>query len=202
MAGEQRTVQKHEFIPEDYFRELRREEIAAPGVPLELDVGCGDGSFLLAMAKAHPERAFLGLERLLGRVRKVCRGAERQHLENLQVLRLESLYAMEYLIPAGSASRVHLLFPDPWPKKKHQERRALRSATAPYFARVLEADGEFLFKTDDPPYFEEGIECLRESGLFREEAWPEDAFFYPSTDFERQWLAEGKRIQRARFIKC
>ncbi|MDB6072442.1 MAG: tRNA ((7)-)-methyltransferase, partial [Verrucomicrobiaceae bacterium] len=62
------------FIPDDYFRELRKEEIFAdPARPLEIDMGCGDGSFLIAMAQQHPDRDFLGVERLAGRVAKVAK---------------------------------------------------------------------------------------------------------------------------------
>ena len=201
MAGEQREVGKHQFIPEDYFREWRREEIFTGDRPLELDVGCGDGGFLIDMAAANPEHDFLGLERLLGRVRKVCRKASKLHLENVKVLRLESAYALEYGLPAGAFSRVHLLFPDPWPKKKHHGRRIAQAAAMRHFARVLAPRGEFIFKTDHPEYFEVGTEAIRTSGFFEKLDWADDAFFYAQTDFEKQWLGQGKSIYRSRFVK-
>ena len=62
------------FIPDDYFCELKKEDIFPDSArPLEIDLGCGDGSFLIAMAQQHPERNFLGVERLAGRVAKVAR---------------------------------------------------------------------------------------------------------------------------------
>ncbi len=201
MAGEQREVGKHQFVPEDYFREWSHAEIFPGNRPMELDVGCGDGGFLIDMAAAHPERDFLGLERLLGRVRKVCRKAERHGFGHVKVLRLESAYALEYGLPAGAFSRVHLLFPDPWPKKKHHARRIAQPATIPHFARVLAPGGEFILKTDHPEYFEVGTKAIRESSLFEELDWPDDAFYYAQTDFERQWMAEGKAIHRSRFVK-
>ena len=67
-----RTAMAGEFVPEHYFRKIAPAEILRDGRPLEIDLGCGDGSFLMEMARHHHDRDFLGVERLLGRVRKVC----------------------------------------------------------------------------------------------------------------------------------
>lgn len=187
------------FQPEDYFRELRKEELFPnPERPLEVDLGCGDGTFLRAMAAHYPERDFLGVERLLGRARKVSRRATKDGLTNLRVLRLDSTYTVEWLLPTASVACVHLLFPDPWPKKKHHKRRIVTPDFCAGLKRILAASGEFLFKSDHADYFEESVETLRACGLFREEPW--NAEFYPRTDFEELWLSQGRSIQVARFI--
>ena len=189
-----------QFIPPDYFRKLDKAEIFPdPGRRLEIDLGCGDGSFLLALAGHSPERDFLGIERLLGRARRVYRKANRADLENLKVLRLEVSYALEWLLPDACASRIHLLFPDPWPKKKHHKRRLVTAGFCAALTRVLEPAGEFLLKTDDAEYFEESMVVLTAFPDLEEIAWEDDAFFYPQTDFERRWLVQGKTIQSARF---
>ena len=135
-----------------------RDELFGGGAPLEVDLGCGDGSFLVEMARHFPERRFLGVERLLGRVRKVCRKLQRAGLENARVLRLESRYTVEWLLPGDSVSRLHLLCPDPWPKARHHRRRLLQPEFLAAVARVLEPGGEFLFKTDNEEYFEWALE--------------------------------------------
>ena len=94
--------------------------------PLEIDLGCGDGSFLIEMAQHYPERNFLGVERLLGRVRGVCKRIQELGLTNVMVLRLESQYTLEYLLAPASVSRLHLLCPDPWPKARHHKRRLVQ----------------------------------------------------------------------------
>ncbi|MGI9242576.1 MAG: tRNA (guanosine(46)-N7)-methyltransferase TrmB [Verrucomicrobiales bacterium] len=189
-----------QLCPADYFCELQKGEIFPdPGRPLEVDFGCGDGAFLRGMASAHPERDFLGVERLLGRVRKVCRKAQREGLENLKVLRLDSTYVLGYLLPAAGVARVHLLFPDPWPKKKHHKRRLVTQEFCDGLKRVLEPGGEFLFKTDHSEYFTEGLEAVRGSDLFDEIPWGENDFFYAETDFEQLWKGQGRGIYRARF---
>lgn len=196
-----RTPEPHEFMPADFFKEVTKAEIFSGDQPLEVDLGCGDGKFLMEMAEHHPDRHFLGVERLLGRVRKVCKKSERKGLENLKVLRLESRYVVEWLLAPSSVSRLHLLCPDPWPKARHHRRRLIQEDFLNAVVRVLEPGGEFLFKTDHDEYFEWAEEKVGEfKGLERLD-WPEDAFFYPKTDFQLQWEAEGKRLQGIRLRK-
>ena len=192
------------YDPPDYFRPLHKSEIfnaspERPDAPLEIDVGCGDGGFLLDLAAAHPERNFLGLEKLLGRARKVVRQAARRGLTNVKALQIDSPYAVRHLLPPGGISRLHLLFPDPWPKAKHAKNRLVQPAFCQDVHRLLGPGGEWLFKTDHPEYFAEAVATIQASGLFTATHWPTDCFPYPLTDFERQWLAAGKTIQSARF---
>lgn len=190
-----------ELVPADYFRELERGELCRPGRPLEVDLGCGDGSFLMEMARQHPERDFLGVERLLGRVRKVCRKLTRAGLDNARVLRLESRYVVEWLLPEASVSRLHLLCPDPWPKVRHHRRRLVQVEFLQAVRRALEPGGEFLFMTDHEDYFRWAEEKVAEFGKFERLAWVEDSFFYPKTDFQQLWESEGKSMWRLRCRK-
>ena len=192
------------FVPENYFRVHEKDEIfpATGSRPLELDLGCGDGTVLIQMAINHPERNFLGVERLIGRVDKTARRIAALGLKNARVLRLETSYTLGWLLPEGSVSRLHLLCPDPWPKKKHEGRRLPNSAAfLQGLERVLEPQGEFLLKSDDRPYYETALESLGQHPAFTPLDWPDSAFFYPVTDFEKQWLALGKVIHRARWRK-
>jgi tRNA (guanine-N7-)-methyltransferase len=190
-----------EFVPEDYFRTLDAGEIRREGRALEIDLGCGDGAFLLGMAKEYPDRDFLGVERLLGRVRKVCKKITKRHLENARVLRLESRYTVEWLLPEGAVSRLHLLCPDPWPKFKHHRRRLVQVEFLEAVNRALQPGGEFLFMTDHEEYFEWAVEKVAAYGKFELLEWNEDSFFYPKTDFQIQWEAEGKSMFRLRCRK-
>jgi tRNA (guanine-N7-)-methyltransferase len=189
------------FIPTDYFRELRRDEIfAGASRPLEVELGSGDATFLVAMAHQFPDRDFLGVERMFGRVEKTMRKITRRKLTNAKVMRLESAYTCAWLLPAGSVSRLHLLCPDPWPKKKHHRHRLVNSAEfLDGLTRVLQPGGEFLLKTDHEEYFQDALLSLASRPVFQRLDWPDDAFFYPTTDFEKQWLSQGCTIHRARW---
>lgn len=189
------------FIPEDYFRPLQREEMFPDTTrPLEVELGSGDGTFLLEMAQKHPERDFFALERMLGRVAKTVRKIHHLGLANAKVMRLESAYTVAWLLPAGEVSRLHLLCPDPWPKKKHAARRLVNQEEfLTGLARVLAPGGEFLLKTDDRVYYEDALASLGARPEFEALEWPDDAFFYPRTDFEAHWLAMGREMHRARW---
>ena len=194
-----------EFMPEDYFRTHNALDIFGNSHPLEIDLGCGDGSFLIEMAKHYPERNFLGVERLLGRVRSTCKHIHRLGLTNAKVLRLESQYTIEYLLAPASVSRLHLLCPDPWPKARHHKRRLVQQAFLTTLYNTLSPNGEFLFKTDHPGYYEWVCEEMDTFKKFTQLPWPNDgepgSFFYPKTDFQRLWESQGKTIHRLRYGK-
>jgi tRNA (guanine-N7-)-methyltransferase len=196
-----RVPERHEFVPPDYFRRLEPSELRRNGRPLEIDLGCGDGRFLLEMAAHHPERDFLGVERLLGRVRKVCKKIGKLGLENVRVLRLESRYTAEWLLPPESVARLHLLCPDPWPKLKHHRRRLVQQEFLQAVWDLLEPGGEFLFKTDHPEYFRWVGDQVARFAKFERLDWPDDAFFYPKTDFQLLWESQGKSLQGLRLRK-
>lgn len=201
MQHQPRQPELCEWMPRDYFTRCAPDSIFEKDQPLEVDLGCGDGSFLIEMAKHYPERNFLGVERLLGRVKKVCRKAESAGLENCKVLRLESKYVIEWLFPEQSIDRLHLLCPDPWPKARHHKNRLVQQDFLEALYKVLKPGGEFCFKTDHPEYFEWVEEEMRVFEKFESLTWEEDAFFYPKTDFQIQWEAEGKAMHCARFLK-
>ncbi len=194
----------HEIYPDDWFRELSPAELF-PGRegPIEVDLGCGDGSFLTAMGKEFGGVNFLGVERLLGRCRKVSRKATQAGLENVRVMRIDTNYAVRYLLSRRTFRRIHFLCPDPWPKKKHASRRQMcQVGFLDALRELLVDDGELLFKTDSEEYFAESLEVLAGYEGFRAETWDESAFFYPRTDFETQWLGEGRQIHRLRLIRA
>src|SRR5512139_3932703 len=98
--------------PASFFARLDLGSLFARPQPLEVELGCGDSTFLVALAARHPERNFLGVERLLGRLRKLDRKGRRLGLTNLRGLRIEAAYCLEYLLPFASVSALHVYFPD------------------------------------------------------------------------------------------
>ena len=204
-----RPPEPSEFMPADYFRRHSPADIFGNDHPLEIDLGCGDGSFLIDMARHYPERNFLGIERLLGRVRGVCKRIQELGLSNVMVLRLESQYALEYLLEPHSVSRLHLLCPDPWPKARHHKRRLVQQEFLQILQKTLKPGGEFLFKTDHPEYYKwvlEQVEIFNTANpetSFTHLLWSENMedgnFLYAESDFEKLWKLEGRMIQKARY---
>jgi tRNA (guanine-N7-)-methyltransferase len=189
-----------EFVPADYFARQKLSDIFTREAPLEIDLGSGEGSFIRAMAARHPERSFLGIERLLGRVRKVCRAIAREGLTNARIVRIENAYALRYLLPLGTVSVAHVGFPDPWPKRYHQRRRLIQDGFMEALHGILVEGGELRIKTDDLPYFQWMEKAFARAKGYERLDWPDDPD-YPITDFERRFVAQGLPIYRARLRK-
>lgn len=158
--------------------------------PLEIELGSGDGSFLLRYAAQHPERNFIGVERLNGRIRKLDRKGRRIGLRNLRGIRIESIYLLEYLVPEASTEALHVYFPDPWPKKKHRKNRIINQRFPALAQRVLRPGGRVHLRTDDEDYFLQMQAVFTEATVFVREETPADLLGVP-TDFEAEFAAQG-----------
>jgi tRNA (guanine-N7-)-methyltransferase len=130
---------------------LDLEEIFGRNAPLHVDLGCGEGSFLCAMAQRLPDKNFLGIERLAGRVRSAA--GKTANLNNVRVLQMESAYAVRYLLPVGSVETFYLLFPDPWPKRRHHRRRLVTADFLQGLDVALAKNGVVYIATDHLDYF-------------------------------------------------
>jgi tRNA (guanine-N7-)-methyltransferase len=159
--------------------------------PVEVELGCGDGTFLLTLAAARPERNFIGVERLLGRIQKLDRKGRRLGLANLRGVRLEAGYFLEFLLPPGSVEALHVYFPDPWPKLRHQRHRLVNERFPRLAAQALVPGGCVHLRTDDAPYFGQMEAVFGAWPLFRRVEPPSDLARI-HTDFEREFAAQGK----------
>ena len=137
--------------PESLTNRLDLEKIFRRKALLHVDLGCGDGSFLCALAQRLPDKNFLGIERLSGRVRSSARKAA--SLDNVRLLQMESSYAVRYLLPAESVETFYLLFPDPWPKRRHHRRRLVKPDFLNSIHTALRRDGVIYIATDHLDYF-------------------------------------------------
>jgi len=164
--------------------------------PIEVELGSGDGGFLVRYARLHPERNFLGVERLLGRIRKLERKAPRLGLTNLRGLRLEAAYLLRHLLPPASIHAVHVYFPDPWPKKRHRARRLVNPDFPGLAARVLVPDGHVFLRTDDADYFAQMQDVFGASSVFSPADTPGELADV-LTDFEAEFAAQGRPTRRA-----
>lgn len=158
--------------------------------PLEVELGCGDASFLAEYARQNPETNFIGVERLLGRMQKLHRKGTRLGLTNVRGVRIESAYFLQYLLPKHSAQAVHVYFPDPWPKKKHRRHRIINEGFPALAESALEPGGVVYLRTDDTDYFGQMNEVFSASPRFGKTEIPE-SLAQITTDFERDFNAKG-----------
>ena len=188
-----------EIVPPDILSPIGFSEVFWNDHPVEVDLGSGPGKFLVEAAQRYPDRNFLGIERLLGRVRKTRRRAFRLGINNLRLLRMEMEYAVTHLLPKESIFRFHLSFPDPWPKRRHHVRRVVDCDFLEAVWRALVTDGEIRIKTDHEAYFRQIIHTAEESRLWQFPDWKDEN--YPVTDFEQDFLSKDLAIYRLRAVK-
>jgi tRNA (guanine-N7-)-methyltransferase len=166
--------------------------------PLEVELGCGDASFLAEYARQHPGVNFIGVERLLGRIQKLDKKGRRLGLTNTRGVRIESAYFLQYLLPPHAAAALHIYFPDPWPKKKHRHHRLI-GAQFPALARAtLTPHGTVFLRTDDADYFQQMNEVFGAAKEFEKVETPA-ALAAITTDFERDFNAQGIPTLRAAY---
>jgi len=168
-----------------------------PG-PVEVELGSGDGSFLARYAQSSPEHNFLGVERLLGRLRKIDRKGRRAGLGNLRLVRIEARYFIEYLLSAACLRAVHVYFPDPWPKRRHERNRLIDESFPGQVARVLEPEGRIYLRTDDLQYFTRIREVFAQYKAFAAVETP-PSLASEMTDFERSFHERGIVTLRAAY---
>ncbi|MEI7435959.1 MAG: tRNA (guanosine(46)-N7)-methyltransferase TrmB [bacterium] len=167
---------------------------------LEADLGCGRGRFLMAHAALAPERNFIGVDILTRRLGKFDLRATARELTNIRLLQGDIRFALKEVFPPASLSVAFLLFPDPWPKHRHHNRRILQPSFLDLIHRVLTDGGLFHFATDHADYFEAA--CKLFAGDQRFEAAPP---FEPTaderTDFEMLFSTLSRSTHRASLRK-
>lgn len=176
--------------PQSYVNRLDPSALFRAQQPLEVELGAGDGSFILEWAALRPQMNFIAVERLLGRLTKIEKRGRRAGLTNLRGIRIEIGYFTEYLLPPGAVSAFHIYFPDPWPKKRHRPNRLIQERFTGVLAKALAPGGAVYLRTDDVDYFEQMLSVFATSPRFTAMETPE-TLKNVKTDFEREFNAQG-----------
>jgi len=166
------------------------DELFPKSQPLEIELGSGDGSLLVQYARLMPDRNFIGIERLLGRIRKLDKKGRAAGLVNLRGIRIESSYFLKYLLPSNSAAALHIYFPDPWPKRKHRQHRLINEGFPGVALRALSPGGKVYLRTDDADYFGQMTRVFEAHGAFDKTTVPPELAAL-RTDFETDFNARG-----------
>lgn len=140
-----------------------------------LEFGCGHGHFLTAYAAAHPESTCVGIDLVSRRIEKGCQKRDKRELRNVHFLKAEATECLEAWPEWAPIGRVFLLFPDPWPKKRHVKNRMLQTGFLEELGRRCRPGALLHFRTDHPGNFEWGREVLTAAPdwtVAADEPWP------------------------------
>jgi tRNA (guanine-N7-)-methyltransferase len=181
--------------------------LCAGGRPVWLEVGFGAGEHLAAQAERHREISFIGCEVFENGIVKILAQIKRRHLDNVRVFPDDARLLIEALPPA-SVDRVFILFPDPWPKRRHAKRRIVSRETLDALAVIMRDGAELRLATDDRNYLCWILEQVTDHSAFewlarRPSDWRERPEDWLSTRYEEKARAAGRApfflLSRRRF---
>ncbi len=166
--------------------------------PLRIEIGVGNSDFLPEVAAREPEFNYLGFEYSAKRVAKFLKRVASRGLTNIRMLRTEVRRAIESIVEPGSVDHIFILFPDPWPKRRHAKHRFIQLANIPILARLLRAGGGLSLRTDSQAYAAQMLSVLDAAVPFENLAGagrfsPEALYPFP-TRYELKYRREGRPI--------
>ncbi len=142
--------------------------------PFVWEIGCGHGHFLTAYAAAHPAELCIGVDICLDRIARGNRKRDRAKLNNLHFIHADALDFLEALPTQATFSAIYLLFPDPWPKRRHHKNRILQPAFLAAAAQRAGQGTRLHFRTDHEPYFRDSVAVVQDHTDWNivAEPWP------------------------------
>ncbi|MCD4823701.1 MAG: tRNA (guanosine(46)-N7)-methyltransferase TrmB [Phycisphaerae bacterium] len=176
----------------------------APLLPVEIEIGVGKGTFLLARARFRQEINFLGIEYARAYASYAADRVRRAGLKNVRMLCADAGPFFPAAVADESVWRVHVYFPDPWPKRKHHRRRLIQPSFLAQMRRVLKPGGQLLLVTDHREYFEHMQKVITDAPGFGTTDFPrllDSDEHIVGTNFEKKYITEGRNFYRAAMIK-
>lgn len=169
---------------------------AKPVNSIRLEIGFGGGEHLVHRAGEEPQTGFIGVEPFVNSMAKLLASVEARGLENIRVYDDDATVLLDWL-PEGSLDRIDLLYPDPWPKRKHWKRRFVSQVNLARFHRVLKPGGLFCFASDIDTYVNWTLQHCRRHGGFKWTArnatdWLTPFAGWPGTRYEAKARREGR----------
>lgn len=167
-------------------------QIFRRSAPIKLEIGFGNGAFLVEMAQREPETNFVGLEIYRKGIKKAKKRIERAGLHNVRLIRQEVSVALPKLFTAGEISEIYINFPDPWPKRRHHKRRLINPSFIATAYTLLKDRGRIFIATDSGEYAEVIDRLFRGHGgfCFLDQYFPVHA----PTKYEQECLRLGGTI--------
>src|SRR3989338_1753383 len=161
----------------------------ASAQPVDVEIGFGNGDFLVRTAQTQPQRNFVGIEQQWERVYKTLKKVNRSEIDNVRVLLVDAWVALERLFLPRSIERIYCLIPCPWPKKEHAKHRLFSQSFLKLMNSRLKPHGQATIVTDHQPYYAWVLEQGEGTGFLIEAK--EIATQY-NTKYERKWVEQGQ----------
>lgn len=163
------------------------------GGAVEIEIGSGDGTFLMARARRHADRNVLGIERSPSKAKRIEERLRKLGAPNVRLIQADAACVIGTMLPDASVAAYHVYFPDPWPKRSHAGRRIFRPALVDGLARTLQPGGRLFLATDVASYASVAYGLVRAHPSFAEVQTDGN---HPglTTAFARKYRAAGRAL--------
>jgi tRNA (guanine-N7-)-methyltransferase len=163
---------------------------------VRLEIGFGGAEHLIAQAEANPNVGYIGTDGFLNAIAKALTAIDERRLDNVRLFHGDASELLDWLPPA-TLTRIDLLYPDPWPKRRHWKRRFVQDGSLKRLARILKSRGEFRFATDIASYAEHTLMRILRSPDFewtaeRADDWRQPWAGFVRTRYEAKAIREGR----------
>ena len=190
--GQQRIAACDEYIIHD------KSEITR--FPVELEIGCGKGAFILELSKRNPDTSFIAMERVSDVILLAAEKIKAEEAKNVKFL-IGDAKGLCDIFPESSVRRIYLNFSDPWPKKGYYKRRLTYRGFLEIYKKILANDGEIIFKTDNSDLFEFSLEEFEAAGFKLKELTRDlhNSEYNENnivTEYEKNFSEKGFKINR------
>ncbi len=168
-----------------------------------LEIGFGDGDFLIENALGSPEKNYLGIEIKKRRFNKAVKRARRQRVKNVKFIHMDADIAAGEIFRPDSFSTAYINFPDPWPKDRHIKHRIINRGFLKKLSGIMKGGADLEIASDHRDYIINALYTMRKINLF-ESVFPEPGYMLhmpgrPETTYEKEFRAEGREIRYMRF---
>lgn len=189
--------------PSEHIYPLSLSGVFDNNNPVALEIGFGEGEFIVDLALKNINWNFVGIEIKRGRHRKALKKVVKQEIQNLRLINIDARIAIKQVFENNAFQAAYINFPDPWPKKRHSKHRLFNEKFIKELSKSVVRNGNVKVKTDHKDYIRSIVNEFNSSGLFENnyirtgfETYEKNVI---ETKFEKEFRREGREIFTATF---
>jgi tRNA (guanine-N7-)-methyltransferase len=182
----------------EYRIPLEMQDVLDNTNELALEIGFGDGDFLIQMAKERPDLNYLGIEIKRNRFKKAVNNVLKQEVNNVKLLHMDATIALDEVFKPSTFIEVYINFPDPWPKDRHKKHRIINNSSLDKLSKIMKPEGLLEIASDHRDYIEHILTVFNENGgfknSFKSPGYTNTLTNRPLTKYEIEYRMDGREI--------
>jgi tRNA (guanine-N7-)-methyltransferase len=182
----------------EYRIPLEMQDVLNNTNELALEIGFGDGDFLIQMAKETPHLNYVGIEIKRSRFTSAVNNLLKRKINNVKLLNMDAMIALDEVFKPGTFIEVYINFPDPWPKDRHKKHRIINNLFLDKLSKIMKPGGLLEIASDHREYVEHMLTVFNENSrfknMFQSPGYTNRLTRRPLTKYEIEYRMEGREI--------